>query len=385
MRISSKSIFRTAIIASAMVHLGVLIACADTPSVEEIVSAWKSRTQQIESASIDWTEESEILPGSQVGRNQREQDDDFRPFPAEPKRVTIKNRLRIKGNRWSWNAEGDLWSPELEAFATTRQTWAFNGTSILHLIDYLVPVDLSRAHDIGFIHQYRGKLTVAMFPQVTPLTNWLNPLQTGHGHFDEQDWLPTSVVPRQDEGGTELYELVFRHRQGVVPDRSVLVKGSPGYPAVLYSPATRLRISTEYGFDEEWGSIPKSWSYIRLLPDKVTLGDSTTAEVTKLEINQPVEDHEFDFAIPIDALVSDFRDKEKPVMYIIKSNGGKRVITHEELQRGATYQQLIKSQVGYAPGTRTLYESIFWTFLGLANLLVAAPLFLWASRARHAP
>jgi hypothetical protein len=380
MRISFKSTLRAALTASAMVHLGVLIACADSPSVGTIVSAWKSRTQQIETASIDWTEESEILPGSRVGRNQREHDDDLRPFPAEPKRITVKNRLRLKGDRWSWSAEGDLWSPELEAFATAKQTWTYNGTSILHLIDYLVPVDLSRAHDVGFVHQYRGKLTVAMFPQVTPLTNWLNPLQAGHGHFDDQEWIPTSVVPRLTDAGTELYELVFRHRQGVVPDRLALVAGSLGYPVVSYSPAARLQISTEYGFDDEWGVIPKSWSFIRLLPDKVTLGDSTTAEVTKFELNQPVEDHEFDFTIPIDTLVSDFRDKEKPVMYIIKSNGGKRVITQEELQRGATYQQLIKSQVGYAPGTRTLYESIFWTFLGLANLLVVGPLLLWASR-----
>lgn len=105
---------------------------------------------------------------------------------------------------------------------------------------------------------------------------------------------------------------------------------------------------TEIGYrvdDASQLTIPQSMKYVFLDPDR-KYKNLIESEIVSSSLNPETHPHDFEVSFPVGSLVVD--DSVSPrESYILREGGEKRIISDEELLRGATYDQLLNS--GAAP------------------------------------
>ena len=69
------------------------------------------------------------------------------------------------------------------------------------------------------------------------------------------------------------------------------------------------------------------------------------------------------------------QDYESGVDYIVRANGTKRIITSEENERGATYEELMAGEPGFSWS-----QILGWIFAGVAALAAVIVISLWLRR-----
>jgi hypothetical protein len=178
------------------------------------------------------------------------------------------------------------------------------------------------------------------------------------------DWAGYCVSPKLENiGGRDC--LIVRPRMSqeweksywVDPSRDFLVlrvvSARRGYP-----PSSTLDIS--YVEDEEHGWVPSGWKLVRTggSPDRVF--EQATVRISHYEINPDVPKAEFQFEFPPDTAVTDHRSGTR---YIARENGARRVVTREELGRGATSRDLVATETGDAALEDTGGMSVRWYYL----------------------
>jgi hypothetical protein len=109
--------------------------------------------------------------------------------------------------------------------------------------------------------------------------------------------------------------------------------------------------------------MPANWKTVEYLP-KGTLKESSQFEVTGYTINKPLPEELFDFKFPVDTWVTNYKNKTD---YIVREDGGKRLITEAERMRGVTYERLLETESGEA-GLRPHGRKPWQIFLALGFL-----------------
>src|SRR5207245_3264489 len=121
-----------------------------------------------------------------------------------------------------------------------------------------------------------------------------------------------------------------------------------------------IRIDIFYKKKEQSGWVPSEWKVTQLSP-KSKLDESAHARVTDYAFNPRFGEDTFGLDFPIGTEVQDYKRGEN---YIVAEAGTKRMITHEERMRGATYHDLATTESGMGAlpqGSRNVTWLIFGT------------------------
>jgi hypothetical protein len=95
--------------------------------------------------------------------------------------------------------------------------------------------------------------------------------------------------------------------------------------------------------DGEW--FPSEWRIIHTGGQATKVINQVDAADVTVEVNVPVDSSTFDLDFPANTAVVDNRTGEK---YIARINGEKRIVTKDELSRGASYKELNSTESGQA-------------------------------------
>jgi hypothetical protein len=93
--------------------------------------------------------------------------------------------------------------------------------------------------------------------------------------------------------------------------------------------------------------------------------------VRKWEINVPVNPSEFELEFAPGTIVNNHR-AESRYRYVVTQGGGERIITGAEFQRGAPYDELLRTESGQAglPSPRTAWTT--YASVGALSISVVA-------------
>jgi hypothetical protein len=151
--------------------------------------------------------------------------------------------------------------------------------------------------------------------------------------------------------------------------------------AILRDGRPLLQLDIALEPDAQAGWRPATWRSVDLAPSTQEVHEACEATVTAFEINPRIPIDEFQFEFPPGTRVRAPGDTH----YIVRDDGSDRPILEEERQRGASYDELVASDVGEAGLERVRGDDspIVWIAVGLAGALALfAAGRLWWRRGR---
>jgi hypothetical protein len=104
-----------------------------------------------------------------------------------------------------------------------------------------------------------------------------------------------------------------------------------------------------YASDPEFGLVPKGWKTVENFHNG-EFDRSLEATVVTAKVNHPVADDRFVLDFPVNTLVTDGIHLEgtRPQRYIVRPNGGKRLVLEAEYRKAKTPEELIQTETGGA-------------------------------------
>lgn len=161
--------------------------------------------------------------------------------------------------------------------------------------------------------------------------------------------------------------------------RSFWLDKSQGYVLVRYASKSNGRpysqLDVSYSNDTRWGPIPAEWNVTFFLTDG-TVANSVKATRTGYEINADLQEDTFRISFPPGAVVD---DRRRDVRYLVQPSGQERIITSDEARRGASYEELMRTESGMA-GRR---DNSGWVVCLVALLLGIAIMIALVRWGRH--
>jgi hypothetical protein len=137
------------------------------------------------------------------------------------------------------------------------------------------------------------------------------------------------------------------------------------------------QVDVKHRQEDACGWVPEAVHYAAYYPNG-DLQDAIQAKVKEHEVNFAADPTSFDLPFPAGTYVTDESNPKAPVDYIVREGGGRRIVQRREM--GATYQQLLDTDSGFALGGRSPFP---WTWasglLALAAVMVGGVL-RWRAR-----
>lgn len=346
--------FRRAVAISGALSLLILPrvprAGADE-TIESIVDAWRARQARVGAARVEWEETSH----EDVSLHSPEPDGPRTAaqgvVEARALDYTLTKRATIAGPRMRYEVVGE------------RPHENFPGE--------LVRQDFLCAYDGELSTGLNPPGRVAAFPSGQIYAR--QACVAAHiVHTQPIRWAFTPLEPKQH--CTRLEQLRASNRQGEISGRrclilensdnrvreemAVWVSAEQDYSVLRQAYGTpttgNTQIDITYDRDSESDAwVPIRWTIVRLSPDGSPVSTSTS-RVTNYEINPKLREDEFRIEFPIGTVVSDARPQaggaKKPALhYVVRPNGGRRMITNEEMVN-ATYERWLSTETGMATG-----------------------------------
>jgi hypothetical protein len=161
-----------------------------------------------------------------------------------------------------------------------------------------------------------------------------------------------------------------REQMWVDPSRACTIVG---YQSMTGEQITS-KIRMEYREEGECGFVPVRWNIVTFFPDGKLQG-SVEATLTDCQINTEVAAGEFELEFPPGTRVTDTREGDRSLGYIVRASGGKRKVLPADI--GATYDQMLNSDPGEALGTRRPAWASWPFLLACFTALLAGGLLIW--------
>jgi hypothetical protein len=140
-------------------------------------------------------------------------------------------------------------------------------------------------------------------------------------------------------------------------------------------------IDIDYIENDDHGWIVSGWRVVSGTPSEIM--QQLSVAVTGFGINESIADSEFRFDFPANTAVVDNRSGER---YIARENGEHRIVTDDELRRGAKYRDLVSTESGEAAASpediKRRFMVVVMVFLVSGFLVVASILYCVFQRNR---
>ena len=257
-------------------------------TLDTIVGKWKERDKQIESfVFVCDGEHFEVA--SMIARRASPQDN-------VPDDVSHRHRRFVlsKDGRNRFEEDGSEWVPDKKAYGSKRTIQVFDGESsnIIFLEDH-------HETPLAFINRRTGD-TFGKDLRNSPIRMALCPFRKGIGEFS-----PDALVLTDERATIDHQELIVlksgSKKLWVDPAKDFLpVKREDEFGGFV-----RRVMEISYAQDKTYGWIPSAWTTSLLNQEgKITWRD--TATVSEFSINKPIDDSEFNLALPAGTSVTNY-------------------------------------------------------------------------------
>ncbi len=140
-------------------------------------------------------------------------------------------------------------------------------------------------------------------------------------------------------------------RRSMVDDAELWLQGKPPFLPIRIIGYTRAQRSSEltieYAHVAGEGWHPSGWKRT-WFTENGGYAMAADATVRSHDFAPAVRDSDFTIDFPSGTWVRDTSQPGKPIEYIVREDGSKRIILKDELRRGARYQDLIETETGKA-------------------------------------
>lgn len=261
---------------------------------EQVSALWKAREEKVKTARFEWTETT-FYPKGGFSREH------YSPLagplkgeaPAADAQVTVNSRFCLDGVKVRYDHQSIQWDDEKKALAPLAEQAAYDGKHIYQTRGNPGEVDYGGGVT-GLYDGYRDAGRVAIRPVFGAFRCRTRRLQFVNPH----DCHPTGRRAAID--GLQCVEcLVRKYKTGgglhvwLAPDRDWLIARqiSDGHET-----RRKTLFDIRYRPDSTAGWTPASWEYTVMLEGVLT--STYRIEVTKYELNVPIDPSEFVLAFP---------------------------------------------------------------------------------------
>ncbi|MGD9858209.1 MAG: hypothetical protein AB7U20_24985, partial [Planctomycetaceae bacterium] len=132
------------------------------------------------------------------------------------------------------------------------------------------------------------------------------------------------------------------------------------------------RLDIEYDDAPQGIPVPIRWTKAEGLHGDPAPGAIGVSEISNFELNVAIDAKAFQFEFPVNTWVTEVGDDDP---YIVREDGSHRSITQSELDRGATYDDILATPSGQAkltPITRSARVWLFWTVQAVLGVGILA-------------
>ncbi len=318
-------------------------------TIDQISAAWRTRQERVRSARLELTE-TELIPagakpplGMFPGTKKESTGAKREPLPRTDISVECARTVLLSGRMLRMNREGSYWHPARAEVEEHKYISSFDGEVAKCFYDEKSIGELG-----GFILK-----------------------DARNQDFDNYHYLPIALAFRPcdlDMGGRDLAKYTVNPGMQTIDGRAyVVITGNPrqsSYETLWLDPqrdflVVRARdesgnsttFDISYQKDSSFGWVPSEWKWIARGGNSGRLFGQAVAKVTTYTINTDIPKAAFQFEFPVGTYVSDLRTEDIE-RYIVRQGGKKRIITKEEIRRGAgaDYKELLSTESGMARG-----------------------------------
>ncbi len=381
-----KSYSRTAlfVVAAAILVLSVasfgnLAAQEEKDTVNKVIQAWRNRQERVRSGHFVMEESRTFAEGTLTAKA-----NSFRSRLLEPgvqaearngpfrdTTVEVQSILSFEGDRMRYTIKGPQWAPEREEFLESTYLSVFDGS--LGKTFYSDSAD-EKLFPLGFIDVKTDRNPDAKTCYLYALFMNYRPFHPTMGQFSSQGWTTAG------KGVVDGKDCLIVENVGSSWTKSCWVDPARDYIILRYTNRTTRggkdvsKLDISYINDKKNGWIPSRWKAVLLFPERGTLDESSTTTVSSYTINPSFEPSEFQIDFPVGTFV---RHYQEPDQYLVDKNGGKRIVTQEELNRNVTYAQLRDTPSGMAG---LVSRRRVWPALLVGTLFILFAALMWRRR-----
>lgn len=336
---------------------------------DAIAQAWKARSELVQSGRFEWKQTCFYAKGSRIALNAQAEPEPPQDVVFEiPKVVFVFAGAKIcyeteqidLTSRLASKEPGSLYRSTYDT-ETSMQFLARTATTHPSGIVYGV----NRYNDIENL-------------VFRPLILTYRPTGSDTTQIDLKSVEIVSQAAEVD-GRTCVYLTDSPSASGSNLSRSFWLDESRGYILVRYATQSNGRpysqLDVSYSTDSLWGPVPAEWTATFFLTDGSVL-NSVKATRTAYEINAALKEDTFRISFPPGTIVE---DRRRDVRYLVQSSGQERIITRDEIRRGASYEELMTTESGMA-GRR---DNSGWVVCLVALLLAIAIMIALVRRGGH--
>jgi hypothetical protein len=274
--------------------------------------------------------------------------------------------ILVDGDKLLVSTDGPSWIDDHSAFFPRHEVSVFDGVQTKTLYDKVS----AEIHAIGYVY----KLGVNPETRVNGLLPFIFTYRALDPHvtrFDKNCRLVSDANRVQDRicvlleqpmlADTKLLCWADRDRDFVIVRCTIETLGK-----------TAFQMDFTYNRDQNGEWVPQAWKAAVVNDETQKLLMGTQSVVTEYGIKEAVSPGDFTVSFPAGTYVQDY---ESGVDYIVRANGTKRIITSEENERGATYEELMAGEPGFSWS-----QILGWIFAGVAALAAVIVISLWLRR-----
>ncbi len=345
-------------------------------TMQDLAREWKSKHDQVRSGRFSWVESRWLGPARQASFSRFS-----KPGPnggpgvnEDAPLLRYDNTLIFDGERMRFERVGEEWHPRKSALLTRHHIGVWDGSvgTVLRLDEdfahaeiYALGWDLTQRPLFPFRVAFR-----MLHPQWYSLQLDEFVFRREHETFEGHQCLVIESSPEDMQRRTAQRMPPWRYSYWISPVQDFSVVRFQRSQDSLPRPSEEISVS--YRRDAQHGWYPARWRIVDGSSDPPK--EIIDAEVTEYAINQPVDSAAFALELPDGTWTRDLSpDITSTESFIARADGERRPVTRAELERGATYEELLATESGAAALTpvrpRWLTWAV-WVTSGVVSVLV---------------
>jgi beta-lactamase regulating signal transducer with metallopeptidase domain len=317
------------------------------PTIDQISAAWTARQKRVRTARLEWKATEFIAKGTMppprgfFGQDTASQPTKREPLPPVDVSLECSQAVFVNGKMMRMDYEGDYWHPARGDLEQHFKVCTTDGEVAKMFFDERTTHELHGFIDKGALN------TECDAYSYRPIALAFRPCDRDMGGMAVKNGTIESGL--EDVDGRACVVLSFASTTlWLDPLRDFVVVRMRDEQ----NERTHRTWDISYREDPSHVWVPLEWKMVFILQDKVW--GRTVAKVTGCTLNADIPRSVFQFEFPVGTSVSDLRKEDEGndaiERYIVRPGGKKRVITKEEIRRGAgaDYQELLRTESGKA-------------------------------------
>lgn len=343
---------------------GVLNGGGPRVSMDDVQQAWRSRQERVRTARFDWKETCFISAGSRKPKRSAAK---IVLLPAKDIEFERTVKVSFSGDMMRYSREGAVWEDSLGELINRTYISTFDGETSRRFYsdDDTVP---RRFVPVGFDNAVARNLESNYYMMAPVLLSFRGCIPDMGG----REFEAFHVSPKTAQADGSQCLILAREDDKIHLSEEFWVDARRDFVIVLIErtlPGKVTSLQVTYQDDKTHGWVPSTWKWIATAPQSGRIFEQAVATVTQYEINTEIPRAEFGLTFPAGTIVRDRRRNED---YVQRDGNEKRRITQGEIARGATYDELLRTESGMARYSPSRHVLIWGGLVGIILAVILA-------------